>query len=57
VRRKRILLIVTGILVIEAAVILAIPARVPRSARVVTAATNLIAAAAIWTFARQSSGR
>jgi hypothetical protein len=54
VNKKRTLLFVCAILIIEAAVIVALPARIPRSARALTAATNVIVAATIWLLARQN---
>jgi hypothetical protein len=52
-RKKRTLQIVAAILALEAAVIVAMPSRVPRPARAITAAVDAVAAAGLWLGARQ----
>jgi hypothetical protein len=54
VKKRRLLFFLAVILVVEAAVVLAAPGRIPRFARILTAATNVIAAAAIWLLSRQA---
>jgi hypothetical protein len=54
-KNRRLVWTVIALLAAEAVVIVALPSRIPRPARVVTAAVNLIAAACLWTASRQSS--
>jgi hypothetical protein len=57
-KSKRLVRTIVALLVVEAVVIVVLPVRIPRPARMITAAINLIAAAALWTAARQrASGR
>ena len=51
--KKRTLLLLSGFLLLEAAVFLVLPSRLPRPARVIAAAVNAAAAAALWLLARQ----
>jgi len=46
--------LVVAVLLVEAAVIVALPAKIPRAARRVTAGINVVAAVALWTFGRQN---
>jgi hypothetical protein len=50
---KRTAWIVLALLVAEAAAIVAIPSRIPRAIRAVTAVVNVAAASALWLLLRQ----
>jgi hypothetical protein len=49
--------IVIALLLAEAAAIVAIPSRIPRAMRAVTALVNVVAASALWLLLRQRSRR
>ena len=51
--KKRTLYLIAAFLLLEAAMIVALPSRVARPVRVLTAAINLLAAAALWLLSRQ----
>jgi hypothetical protein len=51
--RRRTAFLLAAILLAEAVLVIAFPARVPRPVRALTAAMTLIAAAAVWLLARQ----
>ena len=53
INKKGFLLSLAAILVAEAILIVLLPAQIPRAARAVTAAINLIAAAVVWLLVRQ----
>ncbi len=55
--KKRTLIILIAVLVAEAAAVMAFPARTPRPARVLTAATTLMLAAALWLMSRGGTPR
>jgi hypothetical protein len=52
-RKTRTLRIIAAILTLEAAAVVALPSRVPRPARALTAAVDAAAAAGLWLLARQ----
>jgi hypothetical protein len=52
-RKTRTLQILAAILALEAAVIVALPSRMPRPARAIAAAVDAAAAAGLWLLARQ----
>jgi hypothetical protein len=53
--KKRTLLIVAGLLLLEAIFVLALPSHAPRAVRGLTAGVNVAAAAALALFARRRS--
>jgi hypothetical protein len=53
VYKKRTLYLIAAFLLLEAAMIVALPSRVPRAVRALTAAINFLAAAALWLLSRQ----
>jgi hypothetical protein len=56
-RRNRTALVLAAVLLAEAALIVLLPARVPRAVRAVVAAVNAVAAVGLWTAARQRRPR
>ena len=51
--RRRTAYLLASVLLAEAVLVIAFPARVPRMVRALTAAMTLIAASAVWLLARQ----